>query len=282
MNRILKRVYIVLFLVLCGTAGILGISYAQTSSSDGLKAIKVSKSLSLGQSLQGKVTVRVTNMQSTDIVNIRPINENKINVIVLSMTEQDYEMLPGKMVKLPKSGEAVPETSLSLSEDNINFARPQISSKIGLDIALPESAEVEVFYNGNLAVKSTTLISAISVRDAVLGKGYESTGSTLTKLMFPQTVYQKPNEIVEGADGSLFVPFSLLQLKKSNELTGVSGPVKAIIEISDQGLVENVTVMEPLNPDASDNIAEQIRLWEFIPYKKNGTAVKVSAIFFRE
>jgi hypothetical protein len=282
MNKMLKRVYVVLFLVLIGTAGILGISYAQSGSSDTLKAVKVSKSLSLGQSLQGKVTVRVTNMQSTDIINIRPINENKINAVVLSITEQDYEFEPGKMLKLPKSGEAVAESSLSLSEEYINFARPQISGKVGLDIALPKSAEVEVFYNGGLAIKSTTLISAISVRDAVVGKGFESTGSTLSKLMFPQTINKAPNETVEGTDGSLMVPFSAMQLKKSYELTGISGPVKAVIDISTEGLVENVTVMEPLNPDAADNVEEQIRLWEFFPYKKNGTAVKVSAVFFRQ
>jgi hypothetical protein len=279
MSKKSKNISIGLILIMMA---VLGISYAQNGGTGGTNPItKVSKTLSLPQALQDKITVTVTNMQATDIVNIRPIRENKINAKVASVTEQDFEMQPGKMVKLPKSGEPVSESALSISNDAITFARPQISSKIALDIEVPDSAQVEIFYNGVRVVKETTVLSPIAIyQNMTVGKGVENTAKVISRLMFPELVNREPNQIVEGADGSLMVPFSMLQLKKSNELTGTS-KVQAIIEINEQGLVENVTVMEPLNSDASDNIAEQIRLWEFVPYKKNGTAVKVSTLFFK-
>jgi hypothetical protein len=51
-----------------------------------------------------------------------------------------------------------------------------------------------------------------------------------------------------------------------------------MIIITEQGAVESVSVVG----ENSQQIEQQILNWEFIPYSKNGTAVKVQTLYTRE
>lgn len=279
MNKKSKILYSVLIVSLVFSASVIGISYAQSGSGDRIQTVKISKSQNLTESWQGRITVRVAGMQSSDAVNIRLTNEAKINGKVFTVSEREIVFSGENKLRIPKSGESISETALSISQSEINFARPQIEGKVLLDIELPESTQVNLFYNNQEVIESNTLYSPIAVRNGVVEKGEETAGKALSRIMFPQIRNSHPTDVVEMGGNVVYVPFSKLQVKQSEEFSGNTATIKAMIEINEQGFVEKATVMEPLNSPA---IEQNIRQWQFVPYKKDGVAVKVSTLFVRE
>lgn len=280
MNKKSKNLCIVLVITLIVSGSLLGVSYAQSGSGDGrFQTVKIDKSQNLTESWQGKITVRVVGMQNDDAVNIRLTSDAKLNAKVLTVAEKEITFSGENKLRIPKSGEAIPETALNISNSEINFTRPQIEGKVLIDIELPESTQVDLFYNDEQVVKNSALYSPIVIRNGIVGKGEDGIGKALTKVMFPQLQNHQPGTVKEIGENKFHVPFSKLQVKQSDELSGSSASIKAVIEINEQGLVEKVAVMEPIN---SPEIEQNIRQWRFVPYKKDGVAVKVTTFFIKE
>lgn len=279
MKRKSKNFYVVLFVFSVFSVSFLGISYAQNGTGNRIQTIKINKSQSLTEAWRGKITIRVMDMQSTDAVNIRLSSEGKINGRVFSTSEREITLSGGNKLRLPRSGDAISETALNLSQSEISFVRPQVEGKYLLDIELPESTEIKLFYNGQEVVGSSALYSPIAVRDGIVEKGEENAGKALSKIMFPQIRNSSPTDAVDFGENKLYVPFTKLQVKQSEELPADRTVIKAMIEINEQGFVEKVNVLEPLN---SSEIEQNMREWKFVPYKKDGVAVKVSTFFVRE
>lgn len=281
MNMKSRINYVILGAALVGLISFISIAFAQSSSNEDkrIQTTKVNKTLPLSALWQNKVVIRVSGMQDVDAVNIRPASENKISARILTVDEQEVIVSGNRKLRLPKNGEQVSEDLLSINENEISFVRPLIDGKVLVDIELPESTRIEVFFNNESIVKNTVVYSPLSIRAGKIGKGEEHLGTALSRVMFPQLINRRPNSTVKIENDKYHVPFSNLQLKKSNELTVNDVSVKALIEINEQGLVEKVSVIEPLN---SSQIEQEIRQWEFIPYKKDGVAVKVSTFFMKE
>lgn len=278
MNGKLKNLYIILGTASFALASILSVSYAQSSNADGrFQSAKVNKSRSVTQSWEGKVTVRVVGMKNVDAVNIRPTKDAQLNVKVLSISEQEIVLPDGRKLRVPKNGDSISEDRLSLSESEISFVRPEIEGKVLVDIELPELVQIDLFFNDEEVIQSAKLYSPLVIRDKKVERGQENSAKALTRLIFPQLRNRKPDDVVETSDNKLFVPFSKLQLKKSDELPDAT-PIKAMIEINNRGIVEKVTMIEPLN---SQEIEQKLLQWEFVPYKKGEAGVNISTLFLK-
>lgn len=279
MNRNIMKIWLVLGIALVGVVSFLGISYAQDQSSvKKRQTVKVSKSIDLTESWQKKTSIRVLNMESTDTVNIRPAKEAKINVKILSLGKQEI-VIDNKKWQLPAAGASIPEDFLEISEGEILFVRPQIDGKILVDVELPESSQIDFFFNNEQVINNTSIYSPIAVKDGKVKKGEMNLARALAGLRYPHLMERSANTEVEVGENEFYVPFSKLQIKKSEILPDKITAIKAIIEISKEGSVEKVNVIEPLN---SPEVVQSIRQWKFVPYKKNGVPIKVSTVFIRE
>lgn len=278
MNEKRKYIYVTVGIIALFTASFLGISFAQSNSSDGRRnSVRLSKSQNLSAQWQGKITVRVVGMKENDWVNLKTSSESKINTKILSIGERDFPIGDGRNMRIPADGQAISENALVMSENEVNFSRPQNDDKIYVDIEIPEAAEVELFFNEEKVIKSSVIFAPVAVKNGIVTKGDDDFAKAQIRLISPQTTSQKPDGIVQITGNHLYVPFSKLQLKKSNTLQGNTS-IKAVIEINEQGLVETVSVFG----ENSEAIKQQLLGWEFIPFVKDGTAVKVKTLFTRE
>ena len=216
-------------------------------------------------------------MGENDWVNIRTGSESTIKTKILSVGERDFPVSDGRNMKVPGDGQAISEDALTMSETEVNFSRPQNNDKIYVDVEIPREAEVEIFFNQERVHNTSIIYAPIAVRNGILERGDEDLAKAQVRLISPQTMSQKPDAIVQISENHFYVPFSKLQLKKSNALQGTTS-IKAVIEINEQGLVESVSVIG----ENSEAIKQQILGWEFIPYLKNGTAIKVKILYTRE
>lgn len=279
MRKILNN-YTFLGVLLTVLMSLIGVVYAQTQNSgqEGFKAVKISKNRILTEAGQHKVSIKVTGMLNTDSVNIRPTNENEIDIKVLNTSEREVELPGGKKLRIPKDGVPIAEDALTFNENEIVFLRPQVEGKVLIDIALPEATELEVYFNNEQVIKSTALYSPIAVKDGKVKKGEITTAKAHKQVMFPELTGRNPNGIIKLGENKFNVPFSKLQLKKSDALANDGTSIHAIIEINEQGIVEKVSMIKPLN---SLEVEQKIRQWEFVPYRKDGELVKVTTILIR-
>lgn len=278
MNRKLMKMSLILGIVLVGVISFLGISHAQSQSSiKKRQTVKVNKGIVLTESWQKKTYIRVLNMESSDTINIRPVKEAKINVKILSLGEQEV-VIDAKKWHLPSNGAFIPEDFLEISEGEILFVRPQVDGKILIDIELPESSQIDFFFNNEQVINNTSIYSPIAVKDGKVKKGETNLARAVAGLRYPHLMERSADKEVEISENG-FVPFSKLQIKRSETLPDKITAIKAIIEINERGLVEKVNVLEPLN---SSEVNQSIRQWKFVPYKKDGVAIKVKTIFIKE
>jgi hypothetical protein len=273
-----KYIYVAIGLIAVITASFLGISFAQNNPTNGTKnSVRLSRSQNLSAQWQGKITVRVSGMGENDWLNIRTSSELKINTKILSIGEQDLAVGDGRTMKVPGDGQAISENALMMSESEVNFSRPQNNDRIYVDVEIPKDAEVEIFFNQEKVHNSSVIYAPIAVKNGVAESGDNDLAKAQVRLISPQTIGQRPDGIVQISGNRLYVPFSKLQLKKSSALQGTAS-IKAVIEINEQGLVEDASVFG----ENSEAIKQQILGWEFIPYLKDGTAVKVQTLYTRE
>ena len=280
MRRKSKNLYIILSLVLIGLASILSVAYAQSGNIENrqFQSTKINKSRSISQSWDGKITVRVDGMKSVDAVNIRPSKNAQVNVKILTVSEREILLPNGSKMRVPKNGDLISEDRVNISETEVSFVRPENEGSVLVDIELPESTQINLFFNNEQIIKSSNLYSPLVIKDKKVEKGQESPAKALLKMMFPQLKNRKADDVIETSDNRLFVPFSKLQLKKSDELPNTT-PIKATLEINNLGIVEKVTMIEPLN---SQEIQQKLLQWEFVPYKKDKEQVNIITIFLKD
>lgn len=280
MKKIVKLKTILAF-ILFGAASLIGIAYAQSNSggNNGFNPIKVNKNLTPSQLWQGKISVRVVNMQSVDSINIiAKENAGEINVKIVSFGEREITQADNNKLKIPKDGAPISENSLFLSENEIYFNRPQTDGSVLLNIEIPEGSLSDIFYNNEHVVKNAAIYSSIAVRNGVVEKGSETLPKAMSGVMFPQATDYHPGDIVEIGSDKIFVPFTKLQLKESEKLPS-DAPFRAILEINEQGLVDKIMT---LDRGEFQTFEQTIRNWKFIPYVKDGSAVRVSTFYVQE
>lgn len=273
-------------LLLIGVIGWVGISLAQ----DGLKIrhfkfkpTKTTKNVTLSSSWNGTTVIRVTGMQNTDMLNIRPIKELNASASVINIIDSELTFEDGKKMSLPQNGQAVSESALVVTEGEIIFNRPNITGKILIDVELPDSAEIQVYFNESPVLRNSSLYSPVSVRGGKVKSGYEFTGKALNRVMFPDIIEHdsKPKDKIVKVEGEnlVFVPFSKLQVKSSMELPENSSRARIILEINEQGIVERAVATGVSNAQEIEQIMKQ---WQFVPFTHDGTPVKVKTFLMKD
>ncbi len=252
--------------------------YAQTSGGGtSYQSVKIAKSVELGSLWQGSVNISVSGMQDTDVINIVPSGNQQFSAKVLTSEDRTIQ-LDNKNINVPGEGAALSDTSLVVSTTNISFARPLMSGKVLLYLELPQGTNFSISYNGSNIGTNGQLYSSLAVRAGALSKGAETMAMAYTQTIFPQLLDRDPNEDVLIGQQKYLVAYSKLQLKKSSQLPNVPF-IKLSMDVNENGIVENVSVVSPIN---STEIHQIVSEWEFVPYVVNGTPVKFSTVFVRD
>ena len=286
-KRIGFSIGIVGLLLSLAVIGWVSIGLAQSGStitSYSFQPAKTSKSVTLSNFWQGITVIRVTGMQDADLLNIRPIKESKASASAINVVDSTITVPDGRQMSLPQNGQAVDASALVVNESLITFSRPNITGKILLDVELPDSSEIQVYFNNTLVLKNSSLYSPVSVRAGEIYAGYEFTGKALNRVMFPELIElndSKPADRVEKVAGEnlVLVPFSKLQVKSSVPLPENSSPFRVLLDINEQGIVERAVAQNASN---AQEIEQIMRQWQFVPYSYNGTPVKVKTVFIKD
>jgi hypothetical protein len=227
------------------------------------------------------VTIRLSGLQATDYVNIRPTKS--------SVIEATAGAIPALSVMASKSSEALPESALEVTQSEITFNRPSSTdSPILLDVQIPSGTQTKIITDENLVLSASLREGEpLSLRGQQIGQGVSTISEAMAQIvvpsMLPSSIKGKSSgqfneNLVRpfGNSGKYLVPFSRLQVVKKVTVEGTPPQISARLEIDETGHVEKV---HPLSSMPAPGLEETLKQWEFVPFQVDGHPVRVITQF---
>ncbi|HEV7374841.1 MAG TPA: hypothetical protein VGN95_08995 [Pyrinomonadaceae bacterium] len=227
------------------------------------------------------VTIRLSGLQATDYVNIRPTKN--------SVIEATAGAIPAPSVMASKSSEQLPESTLEVTQSEITFTRPSSTGNpILLDIQIPSGTQTKIITDDNLVLSASLQEGEpLSLRGQQIGQGVSTISEAMAQVMIPSmlpsSLKGKPlgqfNENFVrpfGNSGRYLVPFSRLQVVKKVPVEGTPTQIIARLEIDETGHVEKV---QPISSTPASGLEETLKQWEFAPFQVDGHPVRVITQF---
>ncbi|HLL72147.1 MAG TPA: hypothetical protein VK363_11970 [Pyrinomonadaceae bacterium] len=216
------------------------------------------------------VALHLNGLQPTDYVNIRPTDKSEIEVTagILELKSDDAA----------KEEKRLPESSLEVTADAVNFARP--STTVGvvvIDVGLPSGSQTSAFVDGEMVLQAN-LQEAASIKGRAVGRGTQNMADALIRAVMPAALQGKSankDAIKLEYSDKYFVPFAKLQVLRKVAVDLSSPQTRAGIEINKEGKVVKVT---PFNQDSAAGLEKALKQWEFAPYLVDGQPVAVTTV----
>jgi hypothetical protein len=246
----------------------------------GYKMRKINKQVKLTRADGGAspfVTLRLSNLEPTDHVNIRPTDKSEIDVTAGLMLPK-----PDKAGDAATEEKRLPESSLNVTTDAISFTRPQVAGVVVLDVALPSGSQTSVIIDGEVILNAAALREAVSIKGREVRQGAEDTATAVMQSILPPAMrgQSAPTGATKLAYGDrYFVPLSLLQVRKRVAVDPGSRRIHAGIDIDKEGKVVEVKPFNDVDEDSAASLTKTLMQWEFAPYIVDGQPVAVTTVF---
>lgn len=221
------------------------------------------KKVNLTKKAAASISIQLSGLQATDLVNIRPAEKTMIEATAGLNTgslETGFEARP------------LEPSALEVTESVVSFTRPSSADGVVfLDIQIPSGAQAQVTTDGN-TILTAVVREPVSIHGQEIGQGGSNITEAIAQSMMPHLSKKPEGVIYRGKDGKYFVSSSKLQVAKRVDLN-IDRPVAVVLDIDEAGHIVNITsTTEPLSTGAMDALKQ----WEFVPFRQDGKAVAIT------
>ncbi|HWQ36118.1 MAG TPA: hypothetical protein VNQ79_24995 [Blastocatellia bacterium] len=276
------------YVILCVVLAIVGLTAGLTlrtkaakpqSPSQGFVPVLKRSAAITGQGEQ-LITIRVNGFQTRDLLNLRPGNSGQITVAagtLLARGRASAGCPACVLTEMLKPGPPLPDSSLTVTADNITFNRPSSGGDVViLDVHLPAAVQVQVVVNGELVLKSS-IPQPLAYRDHQWGEGRPNGAGAMMMAALPgkqSGSLQQP--VYDHNSGSYAVSSSSLRVLESPAFKDGSGrSFTVVLHIDESGQVIKVVPLTDMPPAG---LVETLSRWRFEPFLIGGKPVRVNTL----